>query len=158
MAVLLLLAVPFQIIIALSNPKAVLMYFSALVTLALIAPLILYLTATPTVSIQNEGLTIHPFIGKAIEVDWEQVQSVKDYTLLPTRNHEVNRRILVGKKRYVEPAGKMLIIDGLPAHYLVAGFFAGERGRKIIAVTNRHHNDYDQLVKQIMKFTRKGKD
>jgi hypothetical protein len=40
--------------------------------------------------------------------------------------------------------------------YRVGGFFAGEQGRKIIALTNRTHTDYDRLSKQVTKYTSKA--
>ncbi|PJF33824.1 MAG: hypothetical protein CUN57_01140, partial [Phototrophicales bacterium] len=138
-----IVTVPLQLLIAVMYPKAVLFYLLALITLGLSAPLILYLTVTPTVSIHETGLTVHPFIGKSHLIDWEDVQAVKDYPLLPRQNHEVNKRLVVGRKRYKQAEGIMLIVPCLPMVYRVGGFFAGERGRKIIALTNRTHTDYD---------------
>lgn len=154
----LLLTVPLQIGIALAYPQAFLFFVSALITLVLSTPIILYLTVTPTVSIHSSGITIHPFIGRAIQLDWEQIREVKEYSLLPKESHEVNRRLLVGKKRYQSAEGKMLLIDDLPMIYRVAGFFAGEQGGKIIALSNRTHDNYEHLIKQVMKHTRKTKE
>ena len=152
-----ILTVPLQLLIAVMNPKAVLFYFSALITLALTAPLILYLTATPTVSIYETGLTVYPFVGKSHAIDWEDIHAVKEYPLLPRQNHEVNKRLLVGRKRYKQAEGIMLIVPRLPMVYRVGGLFVGEHGGKIIALTNRTHTDYDHLVKQVMKHTGKPK-
>lgn len=154
--IIILLTVPLQIMIAVIYPQAVLFYLMALITLTLTAPLILYVTATPTVSLDDTGLTVHPLIGKSRHLDWDDIQAVKEYPLLPRQNHEVNKRLVVGRKRYQQAEGIMLITAELPLIYRVGGFFAGERGRKIIALTNRTHTDYDQLVKQVMKHTGKA--
>jgi len=151
-----LLTIPLQILIAVIYPQAILFYLSALITFTLIAPLLLYLMTTPTVSLDETGLTVHPFIGKAHHLDWDAIQTVKEYPLLPRQGHEVNKRLVVGRKRYKQAEGIMLITSDLPMVYRVGGFFAGERGRKIIALTNRTHTDYDNLVKQVMKHTGKA--
>lgn len=151
------LIVPLQVAIAVIYPQAILFYLSAIITFMLIMPLILYLTTTPTVSIDEQGIIIHPFIGKAHRLGWEHIEEVKAYPLLPRQNHEVNKRLLVGRKRYKQAEGIMLISPRLPLIYVVGGFFAGEYGRKIIAVTNRTHIDYDSLSKQVIKYTKKVK-
>lgn len=151
-----ILTVPLQLLIAVTYPQAVLFYLSALITVALAAPLILHLTVTPTVSLHEGGMTVHPFIGKAQHIDWEDIHAVKEYPLLPRQSHEVNKRLVVGRKRYKQAEGIMLIVPRLPMVYRVGGLFVGERGRKIIALTNRTHTDYDHLVKQVMKHTSKA--
>ena len=147
------LTIPLQVAIAVIYPQAILFYLSAVITLALIMPLLLYLTTTPTVSMDEQGLTVHPFIGKAHQLDWEQVEAVKPYPLLPRQSHEVNKRLIAGRKRYKPAEGIMLIAPQLPLIYFVGGFFVGERGRKIIALTNRTHIDYDHLSRQVIKYT-----
>jgi len=151
-----LLAVPLQVVIAIIYPPAVLFYLSALITLTLIAPLILFLTATPTVSVDEQGITVHPFIGKAHQIDWEHITDIKEYPLLPRRGQEVNKRLIVGRKQYKQAEGIMLITPKLPLLYMVSGFFVGEYGRKIIAVTNRTHVDYDHLSKHVKKYVGKA--
>lgn len=148
-----LIAVPFQILIAVMYPQAVLFYISALITLGFTAPLLLYLVTTPTVSLDTNGMTIHPFIGRSHHILWDDIDRVAYYPLLPRQNHEVNKRLVVGRKRYKPAEGIMLISSELPAIYRVGGIFAGEGGRKIIALTNRTHTDYDQLHKQVLKYT-----
>lgn len=153
---IILLAVPLQILIALMYPQAVLFYLSAIITLCLVAPLLLYLVTTPTVSLDEIGIMVHPFLGKAHQIKWEQIDAVKDYPLLPRHNHEVNKRILVGRKRYTLAEGIMLISPQLPMVYRVGGFFAGEGGQKVIAFTNRTHDNYDDLQRQVMKYAKKA--
>lgn len=151
-----LLTVPLQVVIAVIYPPAVLFYLSAIITLTLVAPLILFLTATPTVSVDEQGITVHPFIGKAHQIDWEQITELKEYPLLPRQGHEVNKRLIVGRKQYKQAEGIMLITPKLPLLYVVGGFFVGEYGRKIIALTNRTHVDYDRLSKHVNKYVRKA--
>lgn len=155
--IVILLTIPLQLLIATLYPQAMLFYVSAVMTLLLTAPLLLHLTVTPTVSVTEQGLTIYPFLGKSHRFDWGDIQAVKSYPLLPRQNHEVNKRLLIGRKRYQQAEGKMLLIPDLPIVYRVGGFFAGEHGRKIIALTNRTHTDYEQLIKQIMKHADKAK-
>lgn len=153
---IILLTVPLQVVIAVIYPQAILFYLSAIITFTLVMPLILFLTTTPTVSIDEQGIVIHPFIGKAHRLDWEHIEEVKPYPLLPRQGHEVNKRLLVGRKQYKPAEGVMLITSNLPMMYYVGGFFAGEYGHKIIALTNRTHIDYDFLNKQVMKYTTKA--
>jgi len=148
-----LLSVPLQIVIALLYPQAVLFYLSAGITLLLTSPILLYLFTTPTVSLDTNGITIHPLIGKPHTLTWEDIDRVDYYPLLPRQNHEVNKRLMVGRKRYKPAEGIMLLSSKLPMVYRVGGIFAGERGRKLIAVTNRTHVNYDQLHKYILKQT-----
>ena len=152
-----LLTVPLQVTIAIIYPPAILFYLSAIVTLLLIAPLLLFLTSTPTVSVDEQGITVHPFIGRAHRIDWEHIREVKEYPLLPRQGQEVNKRLLMGRKQYKEAAGIMLISPQLPLLYYVGGFFVGEYGRKMIALTNRTHIEYDTLNKQVRKYTKKAK-
>jgi hypothetical protein len=151
-----LLTVPLQIAIAVIYPPAMLFYLSAIVTLTLVAPLILYLMTTPTVSVDEQGITVYPFIGKPRHVDWEHITDIKEYPLLPRRGQEVNKRILVGREQYQRAEGIMLISPQFPMLNSVGGFFTGEYGRKIIALTNRTHIDYDRLSKQVMKYSGKA--
>ncbi len=151
--IVLLLTIPLQIMIAVLFPQAMLFYMSAIITLLFVAPLLLYLVTTPTVSLSAEGMTIHPFIGKPHHLTWDEIDRVAYYPLLPRQNHEVNKRLVVGRKRYKPAEGIMLISSKLPQVYRIGGFFAGERGRKIIALTNRTHTNYDYLHKQVIKQT-----
>jgi len=154
---IILLTVPLQVLIAIIYPQAILFYLSAIITLTLTAPLILFLATTPSVSLDEQGITVHPFIGKAHTLDWEQIEEIKEYPLLPRRGQEVNKRLIVGRKHYKQAEGIMLVTHKLPMIYLVGGFFTGEQGRKIIALTNRTHTDYDSLSKQVIKYAGKAK-
>lgn len=151
--IVILLTIPLQIGIAVLYPQAMLFYLSAVITLLLVAPMLLYLVTTPTVSLTDAGMMIHPFIGKAHHLAWDDIDRVAYYPLLPRQNHEVNKRLVVGRKRYKPAEGIMLISSQLPQVYRVGGVFAGERGRKLIALTNRTHNNYDYLHKQVTKHT-----
>lgn len=152
--IILLLTMPLQLLIAMMYPQAILFYVSAVITLFFVAPLLMHLITTPTVSIAQDGITVHPFIGKAHFLAWDDIDRVEYYPLLPRQNHEVNKRLMVGRKNYKPAEGIMLISSQLPQMYRVGGIFAGERGRKIIALTNRTHTDYDHLHKQVLKYTK----
>ncbi len=122
---------------------------SGLMTLALIAPVMLLVSATPAVSLSADGITLQPRVWRDRFVAWEDVRAIKDYPLLPPKDAEVNRRAAVGKKRYRPAEGKMLIIPSLPLQYRFTGLFAGEGYIGVVALTNRTHTDYDALIKQI---------
>ncbi|GAB4511354.1 MAG: hypothetical protein OHK0046_09330 [Anaerolineae bacterium] len=150
---LMLLSVPLQIALNFLGAPGGGFILSALLTLLLIAPLVMLTAATPEVSAADEGLTLHPLLWKDRFVPWGSISAVKVYPLLPAREAEVNRRVLVGKKRYRPAEGVMLVIPELPPQYRIAGFFAGERGKPIIALTNRAHTDYEHLVETVLAHT-----
>lgn len=146
--VIMALSLPFQIILTVITANGVFL-LSALLVALLMMPLCMAISTTPPVTVDDDGLTLHPIIGNKQPITWDQIKSVKRYTLLPERNQEVGRRAMVGRKNYREAEGIMLIVDGLPLPYRCAGFFAGEPGQTIIALTNRTHTDYDMLVKKV---------
>ncbi len=115
-------------------------------TLLLAAPVLMLTAVAPGVTVTAEGLRLHPVIWREQVVTWGQIKAVKDYPLLPTRDAEVNRRWMVGRGNYEPATGVMLVIPALPPQYRIAGFFAGERGQPIIALTNRAHTDYEALL------------
>lgn len=137
-----------QVVLALGGLS--LLFASALITLALIAPVIMLTTATPPVRIAPEGITLLPVVWPRRFVTWEQVAVIKDYPLLPHRDAEVGRRALQGRRGYRAPEGKMLVIPSLPFVYRFTGVFAGEGFTPVIALTNRAHRDYDVLISKVM--------
>jgi len=117
--------------------------------LLLLAPVLWMLVGTPPVTLGDEGLTLHEFTGKARRVPWDAVESVQMYPLLPTEQHEVLRRLLLGRKQYRPAEGIMLVVPALPWPYRIGGFFAGHGSRPIVALTSRTHQHYPELVRAI---------
>ena len=129
---------------------------SGLVTLGLIAPVMMLTSATPAVRVSAEGITIQPRVWRERFVGWEDVRAIKDYPLLPSKDAESGRRAMVGRKRYRPAEGKMLVIPSLPLPYRFTGFFAGEGFTGVIGLTNRTHTDYDALIKQVNKYSKRS--
>jgi hypothetical protein len=148
-----LLAAVAQVVIALRDPRATLLGIAAIFTLALTLPVILLLTSTPPVSADKDGLTVEPLIGRPIHVAWSEIAAVKEYPLLPPRESESGRKLMVGKRRYQAAQGLLLVVPKLPAPYRVVGFFCGEGFRPCIGVTNRSHRDYERLASLIEAHT-----
>lgn len=144
---LMLLTVPLQAVLALLG--APLLLFTALITLALTPFVLLLITATPAVTLADDGLTVTPRLWPPVTVPWTAVRAVKRYPLLPQADAEVGRRYAVGRKRYAPAEGVMLVIPALPWPYRFTGLFAGEGFTPVIAVTNRTHTDYDRLVRAL---------
>ena len=151
--ILLVLTVPLQIILNFLIGAQGGFIISALVTLLLAAPVLMLTTIAPAVTVQHDGLTLHPIIWKERFIPWEAITAVKVFPLLPGREAEVNRRWMVGKKNYRPADGIMLVIPSLPVQYRITGFFAGAASQPVIAITNRAHTDYDTLVKAILTHT-----
>jgi hypothetical protein len=146
----LLISIPLQLFLVVSV-GAVLFLFSAVCVLFLMLPLVMLLSVSPPIRLEQGGLRLYPLFGKAQFVKWEQIQTVREYPLLPKADQEIEWRLLQGRKKYRAAAGKMLIVTGLPWRYRVAGFFAGAQSQPIIALTNRTHTDYEQLLRTIEK-------
>jgi len=127
---------------------------SGIVTLLLIAPVMLLISATPAVTVAADGLTIQPRVWRARFVPWSAIRAVKDYPLLPPKDIEPGRRLLVGRQRYAPAEGKMLIIPSLPLYYRFTGLFVGEGFTGVVALTNRTHTDYKRLIDQVNKHVR----
>jgi hypothetical protein len=120
------------------------------ITLLAFAPfVVMLLSATPPLTLSAEGITIRPLMWKARLVLWSDVLAFKPYPLLPRPDQEAERRLIQGKQKYRAAEGMMLVVRGLPLQYRMAGYFAGEGGKPIIAFTNRTHANYTQLVKHI---------
>lgn len=148
-----LVAAPLQMLIA-AGLGANLFYLTAIISLLFIPAIAMLIWAAPPVTLNDDGLTITPLIGRDCFVRWEDIAAVKDYPLLPTQDQEVNRRLLVGRKKYRHAEGKMLVIPSLPLPYRATGLFAGEGGKPVIALTNRTHTDYDSLIRTVLKHMR----
>lgn len=149
---IMLLSLPLQALLGLLLPGG-LMCVAALLTLLLTTPLLKLLSATPAVTLTDEGLHIHPRIWRERFVPWGQVQAVLEYPLLPTEGQEVGRRTLVGRRKYRPAEGIMLLIPSLPPQYRVTGYLAGQRLTPVIALTNRTHTDYERLVQRVRQYT-----
>lgn len=144
-ALALLISAPLQLLIALSVRGAGLFAVTALLSLVLILPLLLYLRATPPATLDDAGITLTPRVGKAVHIPWKSVRAVKPYPLLPPADTETMRRAAVGRKKYVAAEGIMLTSDVLPWTYRAVGWFAGEGFRGAFAITNRTHTDYARV-------------
>jgi len=115
----------------------------------LTAPVAMLLSISPPLIIDEDGLTIAPFWGAPQRIAWDEIVAMQPYPLLPQPEQETEWRIMRGRKRYRAAEGYMLIIPRLPMRYRVAGFFAGVRGKPLIAFTNRAHSDYDTLLQRV---------
>ena len=149
--VIMAITIPLQIGIAFSLGLPLLV-MSALLTALLMLPVLMGLSNTPPVEVSDDGLLIQPQIWREQFILWDDVEAIKDYPLLPTSDQEVERRILSGRKKYRPAEGKMLIVRGLPLQYRATGFFVGERGKTVIAVTNRSHANYERLIQRIEQY------
>jgi len=135
-----------QVFLAFAIPGGGMFVLTALLSLALILPIVLMMSATPPITLSREGFTLQPGIGKPTTVLWAAVKEVKPYSLLPPEDSETTRRLMVGRKNYRPAAGTMLVCEGLPWRYRIVGGFAGEGFTPVVAVTNRTHAEYDQFV------------
>jgi uncharacterized membrane protein len=147
---IIVLAAPLQVVLGLLIQGAVLFFITAILTLLLALPLVMYTTATPPVTVSKQGITVQPALWREQTIAWAGVQMVKPYPLLPTADAEVVRKALIGRKTYRSAAGLMLIIPALPPIYRVTGWFAGEGFTPVIAFTNRSHTNYEHLAKQVL--------
>ena len=151
---IMLIAVPCQVLLAfIVGGTGYLFILSAIFTLLLAAPVLMLTAYAPAVTVNADGITLHPVIWKEQIIPWNSIQAVKVYPLLPIEDAEVTRRLAVGKLNYRPAAGIMLVIPSLPPTYRIAGFFAGEQAAPIIALTNRAHTDYERLVKAVLHHT-----
>ncbi len=138
---------PLQVILAFTVPGGGMFVLTAILSLALILPLMLMMSATPPITLSRAGFTIQPGIGKPTTVPWGAVKEVKPYPLLPPEDSETTRRLMVGRKKYRPAAGTMFVCEGLPWRYRIVGAFAGEGFAPSVAVTNRTHADYEQFTR-----------
>ncbi len=147
LAVVMAIAVIAQLLLAIIGGFHV-FFVAAILTLILIPPVLLRLTM-PQVSISQAGIQIQPYIGRELQIAWEDIEEVRPYPLLPQPDSEIGRRALLGRKRYRPAEGMMLIIPALPLHFRAAGLLTGARGKPVLVLTNRTHSDYPKLVKVI---------
>lgn len=148
--VVMLVAVPFQLFLALAL-NGILFGLTAVTLVLLAAPVLMLLSVSPPVLLLEEGLQLQPLLWGKRLVRWHEIEAIKPYTLLPTAQHETERKALQGRKKYRPAEGNMLVIPTLPLPYRMAGFFAGE-GKPIIALTNRTHTDYEQLMARVERY------
>lgn len=145
-----LLTVPLQVVLALAGAGAMLL--AALLTLLLCPFVLLLTTATPAVTVYEDGIDIQPLIWPRRFVPWHEIETLKPYPLLPHPGGEFSRQALVGRSHYRPAEGLMLVIPSLPVQYRIAGFLAGEGAQPVIAITNRTHSNYADLVESIYQF------
>lgn len=146
---LMLVAAVAQIALALSGLPLGLLLITGIITLLLIAPIIMLITASPAVTVSREGITIEPLLWRQRLIPWQMVEAIKPYPLLPQPDVEIGRKALAGRRRYRAAEGIMLVVPSLPLHYRVTGLFAGEGLKGVIALTNRTHVNYQQLVELV---------
>ncbi len=151
--VVMLLAAALQIVLALAIRPGGLFFLTAVITLLLSPFVLLLTTATPGVTVTPEGITIEPVIWRHCFVPWADVAEVRPYPLLPQAGAETTRRALAGRSKYAAAAGIMLVIPVLPVQYRIVGVLAGVGGQPAIAVTNRTHTGYEQLVALIETYS-----
>lgn len=149
MLVMMLVATVMQLYAGLTNGRLGMLIVGALITLALALPVLMLTTMTPPVTVNADGVTIHPLIWRDQFIPWRDVRAFKDYPLLPPQDSEVGRKLMVGRRKYRPAEGKMLVVPTLPIQYRVNGFFTGEGWTPVIALTNRTHTDYEQLIHKV---------
>lgn len=149
--IVLLISIPFQIFFGLAGGG--LFFMSAFFSGLMILPLLMATVITPAIQVDGDGLTLMPIIWKPHHVAWSDIRAVKHYPLLPPADAEITRKIAIGKAKYAPANGVMLVIPKLPWMYRIGGFFAGEKRQPIIAITNRAHSRYDELVYAILEHT-----
>lgn len=152
-SVLLAITAPLQILLTLAGAPGGLFICSAFFTLILALPLLMLTALTPTVTVTEDALIVQPTIWKAHTIAWNEVTEVKVFPLLPAETEEIPRRVFVGRQKYRPAQGIMLVIPSLPIQYRIAGFLAGAGSQPIIALTNRAHQDYDDLLEAILMLT-----
>lgn len=122
------------------------------IALLMVFPLLMQTAVAPAVTVDEAGLTLHPLYWKTQTVPWDAINAVKVFPLLPSKDEEITRKYAVGKRNYRVAEGIMLVIPSLPPQYRIAGFFAGEHAQPIIALTNRAHTDYDELITSVLNY------
>ncbi|MDZ4671022.1 MAG: hypothetical protein SH821_09145 [Phototrophicales bacterium] len=147
----LVISTPFQILLGFSG--GTLFFLAAFFSLLLTLPLLMSTVIAPAIKVDDDGLTVMPVIWKSHTVTWVEISAVKPYPLLPPADAEVTRKIAVGRVKYAPANGIMLVIPKLSWMYRIGGFFAGEHRQPIIAITNRAHSHYTDLVYVILDKT-----
>lgn len=153
-ALLLILSAPVQVYLGLTIAGGFMFVVTAGLSLLLVLPLLLYLRATPPITLSDEGFTLAPVAGRRTFVAWADVREVKPYPLLPPVEAESLRKAAVGRKKYAAAEGIMLLSDALPLPYRAVGWFAGAGFRGAVALTNRSHTDYAQAKYRVERATK----
>jgi len=143
-----ILIIPLLIVLAFVL-NGFLFIFMAFAVAFFIMPIVMLMSITPKITLSDESIRIKAQWWSEHEFAWGDILDYKPYPLLPLRDHEVERRLMQGRTKYIQATGMMLVVDGLPWQYRMGGIFAGERGKAVIAVTNRAHTDYDKLKRQL---------
>ncbi|MDX2139766.1 MAG: hypothetical protein SF123_16900 [Chloroflexota bacterium] len=135
-----------QIALVFAGISPLLLCATMLTLVLLCAPALWLTTATPAVSIDDDGLTLSPRFWRQQRVTWADIRAIKPYPLMPERDAELVRKRFVGRGNYAPAEGVMLLVSSLPWMYRMTGVFAGEGFTPVIALTNRTHTDYAALV------------
>ncbi len=151
LALLMLLCVPALLLLTLLGAPGGFFVLAAMVIVLLTPPVLMVTAVTPAVTVGDDGVTLQPLIWRDRHIPWDAVTAVKVYPLLPPESSEVNRRNFVGRRNYTVSEGIMLIVPSLPLQYRIVGFFAGEPGRGVVALTNRTHTDYNPLKRVVVR-------
>lgn len=139
--------------LAFNGQPPILLFFTSVTLVVLVAPALWLTAATPPVATLPDGLRLQPRLWRARNVTWREIAAVKQYPLLPDRQGEGVRRALEGRKNYHAAEGVMLLIPSLSWQYRFTGFFAGEGFTPVIAFTNRTHTDYATLIVHLRAHT-----
>ncbi len=149
LAALMALAGAAALLFGLGDARLRLMIPVALAVWALVAPVVMLAFASPAVEVTEGALVVHSRVSGRRAVPWAAISAIKDDPLLPTENGEAVRRIMVGRRKYQTPRGRLLVIPALPLPYRFLGLFAGEGLTGALAITNRTHRDYDRAMAEI---------
>lgn len=149
LASVMLLASLIAFLLALSNPRLILMFGAGLTLLALTAPVVMLTAASPAIEITDDALILRPLVWRRRALPWGSIRAIKPHPLLPLPESETARRRLVGRRKYQPARGMLIVIPSLPLQYRILGLFSGEGFTGAIAITSRTHNDYDAAISAI---------
>lgn len=121
----------------------------ALVLGLLTAPILMQLSVSPPLSVDEHGIELQPLLWRKRHVVWHEIEAIQPYGLLPRQDQEVLKRVLQGRNNYEDARGVMLLVPTLPWPYRIIGFFVGRAGQALFAVTNRSHRNYDDFLDQV---------
>lgn len=149
LAALMALAGAAALLFGLGDSRLRLMIPVAVAVWALVAPVLMLAFASPAVEVTAEALVVHSRVSGRRSVPWAAIAAIKDDPLLPSENGEAVRRVMVGRRKYQPPRGRLLVIPSLPLPYRFLGLFAGEGLTGALAITSRTHRDYDRAISEI---------
>jgi len=103
----------------------------------------------PEITVREEGLRLKPLIWKASEVQWENLVTLTDHSLLPAPPPE--RQLRLRKKQ--PSVGAMIIAKqgALAWPYCLVGFAAGHGLTPIFAISNKTHKNYEALAEALQE-------